>query len=197
MNTSPHRYVTTPRPRDMASFGRAEVAGSTPQIPPTPPRIEEAPTSQKAFMQMVMVLAVTVACVIGVVLVGQSDGHLSWLTVALTLGVAGIGAAIVVALTRRWGQALMAELQHGYTTMTFTMGAFWFTPPPEGTWTLNWVEWDWRGTWVLRADGEVVSEPSDAFDPPGLYPSPRREGALELWTGHQWTNYLPQGTPQV
>lgn len=146
---------------------------------------------------MVVVLAVTVTGAVAVVLVGQSDGRLSWPVVGLMLLVAGIGIAVAVVLTRRWGQALMAELQHGYTTMTFKMGGFWLTPPPEGPWTLNWAEWDWRGTWVLTPDGEEVSEPSEEFDPPGLYPSPRHEGALELWTGHQWTNYLPKDTPQA
>lgn len=97
--------------------------------------------------------------------------------------------ALTVAV-RRWGRAQVAELQRGYTTTTFTMGRFWFGGAPEGIVSHGWVQWDWDATWVLRPGGEVVSPPSGEGDPPGLYPSPRVQGVMELWTGHQWSGYL-------
>ncbi len=56
-------------------------------------------------------------------------------------------------------------------------------------WARGSIEWDWRGTWVLNGADEVVSAPSDELDPPGVYPSPDRDGLLELWTGHEWAGY--------
>jgi hypothetical protein len=45
--------------------------------------------------------------------------------------------------------------------------------------------------WVLDGStGAVVSPPVADADPPGLYPSPNRPGAMELWTGVVWSgNY--------
>jgi anti-sigma-K factor RskA len=139
--------------------------------------------------------AISVVAVVVVVVIGASDGRLSWPIVGAMLLVAAAGAVAVAITVRRWRRAQLAELQRGYTTTTFELGRFWFAASPDGPLTLGLIQWDWRGTWVLRPDGEVVSTPSDAFDPPGLYPSPNRKDSLELWTGHQWSGYFPSSAP--
>jgi hypothetical protein len=104
--------------------------------------------------------------------------------VALTIGAAA-------AAVRRWGRSQLAELRRGYTTATFRLGRFWFASAPDGPVTNGWVQWDWTANWVLRPDGQVLSAPTGSGDAPGLYPSPRRDGAMELWTGHHWSGHLP------
>ena len=184
--------ATAPRPRDMTTYDRAVAAGLCPRVPPVAPRVEVAPTARRALRDTAVTAGMSVLAVVTVVVVGASDGRLPWPVVAAVLLVGAAGAASLAMAIRRWGRAQIAELQRGYTTTTFTVGGFWFAPSPGGPWTLGLCGWDWRGTWVLRPDGEVVSAPSDAFDPPGLYPSPHREGALELWTGSQWSGYFPK-----
>lgn len=122
--------------------------------------------------------------------VGRSNGRLPWAAVAVLLAVSAAGALALVAACRRWGDAQIAELQRGYTTTTFTMGRFWVGGASGDPITHGWVQWSWDATWVLRPDGEVLSTPSGDADPPGLYPSPRRADALELWTGYQWSGYI-------
>ena len=80
----------------------------------------------------------------------------------------------------------------GYTTVTFESGRWWVSRLDRPMKHRGHTGWDWSGAWVLRADGRVVSAPRPDVDPPGLYPSPRRAGELELWTGHQWTAHFPE-----
>lgn len=139
-----------------------------------------------------MTAGISAVAVVVVTLSGASGGRLPWTAVAAVLVVGSAGAAAIVVMTRRWGRAQLAELQRGYTTATFALSRFWFAPAPDAPMTLGKIQWDWRGTWVLRPDGTVVSAPAGDADPPGLYPSPNRPGAVELWTGHQWTGYFPK-----
>jgi hypothetical protein len=74
------------------------------------------------------------------------------------------------------------------------MGKFWIGSP-DGPITHGWIQWDWNATWVLDPDGAVRSHPRPDADPPGLYPSPHAPGQLELWTGHQWSGYIPTPRP--
>lgn len=180
----------------MADDGRGAPAGLSPRIPPAPPRVEIRPTAQRARRDLALTAGMAASAVVVVVVVGASDGRLPWPAVAAMLLVGVAGVAAIAAMTRRWGRSQLAELQHGYTTATFELSRFWFAPAPDAPMTLGKIQWDWRGTWVLSPDGSVVSAPSDAFDPPGLYPSPNRPGAVELWTGHQWTGYFPKRPPR-
>jgi hypothetical protein len=176
------------------AFGRAKASGLTPRVPRTPPEVTVRPTARRAQLDVAMIVGTVVATILLVLFGGGSDGRLSWPVVGVLLLVTAAGSALTMGAVRRWGKAQIAELQRGYTTTTFTMGRFWISPAPDAPWTLGWVQWDWHATWVLRPNGKVVSSPSSDADPPGLYPSPRRENALELWTGHQWSGYLPRKT---
>lgn len=179
----------------MTTHDRAVSSGLSPRVPPAAPRVEVAPTAHRALRDVATTAAISVLAVVVVVVIGASDGRLSWPVVGVVLVVAAAATAAVAKAIRRWGRAQMAELQRGYTTTTFTLGGFWLAAAPDAPWTLGLIQWDWRGTWVLKPDGEIVSMPSDAFDAPGLYPSPNRKDALELWTGHQWSGYFPNHAP--
>ena len=188
----PGRYVHAPRPRDVPEFGRAQAQGLTPRVSPGPPQVSVRPTARSALRDVAVVAGLGVAATVTLMVVAAEDGRLSWSAVAALLGVGAVAMCALGAAVRRWGRSQLAELQQGYTTCTFTMGRFWVGASPDGVWSNGYVKWDWDATWVLRSDGEVVSAPSSDGDPPGLYPSPRREGVAELWTGHQWSGYLPR-----
>jgi hypothetical protein len=194
-NAGTGRYLTTPRPRDVDGYDQAAAAGLTPQVPSDPPAVTVGPTARQALRDVARSGIGLVVALAAVLLIGGSDGRLSLPVVGILLGVAAVGTVVVLAAVRRWGRAQLAELQRGYTTTSFKLGRFWAgTAAPDGPVTLGWVEWKWDATWVLRPDGSVVSPPTGDTDPPGLYPSPRRPGALELWTGCQWSGHLPKGT---
>lgn len=191
MSPSPKgRHVTEPRPRDVAAFRRAESARVLPARPASPPAVEVDPSAHRALRDLGVTASVAVVADVATVLLTAEDGRLPWASVVIVLGVGGAGIVAIAIATKRWGRAVMAEVLRGYTTTTFRMGGFWIARPPDGPWTLNQIHWDFGGTWVLRPDGTVVSTPSDDLDPPGLYPSPNRPDALELWTGRQWSGYF-------
>lgn len=185
-------HVTTPRPRDVPAFGRAKASGLTPHVPSTPPDVTVRPTARRALLHVAITAGIVAAADLVVLLGASSNGRLSWPAVGVLISLSAVGAAVTLGTIRRWGKAQIAELQRGYTTTTFAMGRFWIRPAPDAPITLGWVQWDWHATWVLRPNGSVVSAPSSDADPPGLYPSPHREDALELWTGHQWSGYQPE-----
>lgn len=191
------KFVTSPRPRDVAAFGPARAAGLTPQVPSTPPRISVQPPARRALRDVALLLGLVVAAILSVLIVAGQDGRLSGPGLGALLIVTVMGLVALAVSVRRWRGSQLAELQRGYTTATFKLARFWFDRSPDAPWTNGWVEWNWDATWVLRADGSVVSAPSGENDPPGLYPSPHRDGALELWTGHQWSGYLPTGEHRV
>jgi hypothetical protein len=149
------------------------------------------PSAHHAFRDVVIGSAAVVVAVVVVAVAGGTDEQLTWGAVGLMLSIATVGILALAALIRRWGRAQLAELQRGYTTHTFTMGKFWIGRSPDGLITHGWVQWDWTATWVLTPNGDLRSHPHSDSDPPGLYPSPRTPGQLELWTGHQWSGYVP------
>lgn len=184
------RYVGTPAPRHVPGFAQARDAGRTPRVPGTPPHVEVHPTARKAFLRVSVITGVLVIALVAVLLGSAGDGRLDAGELAALLGVAVVGTVALVVGVRGWRRVQLAELQRGYTTWTFALGRFWLGSTPNGPVTNGWVGWRWDATWVLGSDGRVVSSPSGDGDPPGLYPSPREDGALELWTGSQWTGYL-------
>jgi hypothetical protein len=183
--------ILSSRPRDAPGFLRAHEQGLTPRVPASPPEVTVRPTAVAALRDVALTVGAAAAAVVAAVLLGASDGRLPWAVVAVVLGVGATGVAAVCGAVRRWRRSQLAELQRGYTTATFRLGRFWFASAPDGPVTNGWVQWDWAATWVLRPDGQVRSAPTGAGDAPGLYPSPRHDGAMELWTGHQWSGYLP------
>lgn len=102
-----------------------------------------------------MVVAGVVA-IVAVVLVAGASGQLAWVGLGLLLTVAAAASVAVAVAVRRWGHALVRELQHGYTTHAFTMGRFWFASSPDAPITHGWVQWRWDATWVLAGNGGVV-----------------------------------------
>jgi hypothetical protein len=150
------------------------------------------PTALQALRDVVIGVLGAVAAIVLVVAACSSGGRLAWTVVGALAVSVGLAGALVTVLVRRWGRAQIAELQRGYTTTTFEMGRFWFSAAPDAPITLGWVQWDWSATWVLRSDGTVRSAPSGDGDPPGLYPSHSHGGSLELWTGRQWSGYVPR-----
>lgn len=82
-------------------------------------------------------------------------------------------------LLGRVGDRLVEELEHGYTTLVIDTGLFWFR-------ATGWTAWDFAGVWRFTRGGVRPPDPG-VTDPPGLYPSPRRSGRREVWTGCAWT----------
>jgi hypothetical protein len=183
--------VTRPLPRDVPGYDDARARGAVPQVPTEAPAVTVRPTAQRALRDTLLIGTAVVIAVVAVVLVGGSGGNLPWPAAGAMLTVAAAGTACVGVAVRRWGRSQVAELQRGYTTNPFSAGRFWVGTPRDCPVPFAWVGWKWDATWVMRPDGSVVSAPSDRGDPPGLYPSPRREGSFELWTGQQWSGYLP------
>ena len=85
------------------------------------------------------------------------------------------------------------ELAHGYTTLKLEFGGFWVGEGRRWPQFGHRPPWDYSALWLLDGStGAVISEPVADADPPGLYPSPNRPEALELWTGVVWSgNYRP------
>lgn len=179
------------QPRQVKGYEQARVAKLTPQIPKTPPSILHKPTASQRLTRVAIVGAVVVISIIITMFAASEEGRLPLSGIIALLTVSGVGIAILWFTVKQWGKTLIAELQQGYTTNTFKLARFWTAPSPDGVITNGWIQWDWDATWVLRNDGTVISSPTSLADPPGLYPSPHREGEFELWTGYQWTNYFP------
>ncbi len=163
----------------------------TPVVPGTAPAVAVSPTARRALRDRWLTAGAAAVAVAVAMVTGADGGRLSLGAVATMLAVAAVGVVAMIATARRWGRAQLAELQLGYTTTRFVHGRWWFAPAPDAPITLGKIQWDWSGTWVLAEDGTVVSAPSPDADPPGLYPSPNRPGAVELWTGHQWSGHFP------
>jgi hypothetical protein len=104
-----------------------------------------------------------------------------------------LGVAAVVTLGGSWillgraGTRAVAEMQHGYVTLTLANGTFWMQSLRPFTNPRRPVGWNYSGTWVLADDGTVIASPQSDIIAPGFYPSARRAGQFELWTGYMWT----------
>lgn len=178
----------------MRGYAAAVAEGRTPSVPERPPQVAVAPTAHAALRQVFLVVGAAVAAIVVTMVVGGRGGSLGGAALLALLAVSALGIAASAAAVRRFGRVQLAELQRGYTTARYTMGRWWMRAAPDGPVTVGWVQWDWSGTWVLRPDGGVVAAPSADREAPGLYPSPRRPGSLELWTGHQWSGLVVAAT---
>ena len=154
-------------------------------MPGEPPALVPGPTAAQVLRRLLLAAAAGAALLVLVLLrvdeVVPSSGWASAVVLAS-------GLLLCWALLRGWaavGRRNLVELQHGYTTVRLGWGTFAgdsVQPPTE-----IGVPWDYSGTWVLRSDGRVTARPVPVAEPPGLYPSPHRPGAFELWSGAAWT----------
>ncbi|MEU8661169.1 hypothetical protein [Actinoplanes philippinensis] len=179
-------------PREVAGYAEAYAAGLLPRVPSTPPPLAVVPTARAAFRRLLATTAIT---------------FLTVLLLAKTLNGAGAMAAVIlggilllVLIHRdlaRAGDRLIAEFRHGYATLDWSLGGFWFGEGYTGTTGEALSPWDLRGLWLLDAStGAVRRGPAGDGDPPGMYPSPHAPGRWELWTGVEWHGHFedPAGT---
>ncbi len=173
-----------PRPRDVPGFAEAVAAGIAPARPATAPQPSVRPSAaarQRVFV-VALVGGLTATVVLGLGLLGDDPGPGA---VAL-VGVAATVVLVVLAALWRWvGAAALAELHRGYTTTTLVFGGYGLSVPRRYRSFGDRPPWDYSGVWRL---GPVASAdpPDPAQDPPGFYPSPTRDGELELWSGRVW-----------
>ena len=137
--------------------------------------------------------ATVVTAVVTLLLLPKPDGRMTPVTAIAMIVVLAFGGFMVRRALTAFRSRLLEEIQAGNVTTTFQQGGFWLAHRDGPAFALgrNVLGWDWRGLWVLDPSGVVVSPPDQAFDPPGLYPSPHVPGERELWTGHQWAFVFP------
>ncbi|WP_104434533.1 hypothetical protein [Kineococcus xinjiangensis] len=158
-------------------------------MPARPPALLSGPTAHQLGVRLLIHGALAFAVSLTIIfLIPEAQRH-------ETLGFIPVMALgfVPFILTGRWWKAVgrrkIEELQHGYTTLTITFGQFHNGGGSHVRDTDAGPPWDYSGTWVLHRDGRVKSAPQPGYDPPGLYPSPVRRGAYELWTGASWTGH--------
>ncbi|HZK04969.1 MAG TPA: hypothetical protein VFC82_03880 [Actinomycetaceae bacterium] len=177
------------RPHEVPGYFEARAAGLLPEVRQVPPALTVRPTSRAAFAPVPW-LAISI-----IFLPLALDRLLAqvipeWMAVPVMLATALALATGVAVQLRRVGRQSLAEFRRGYTTLPFTIGTPWFSLKPGGWLTGFRIGWDHRTHWHLDGrTGVPVAAPTVAGDPPGLYPSPHRPGAFELWTGSEWTRH--------
>lgn len=152
--------------------------------------IETQSTAHRAFRQLVETIAVVVTIwILSLFSLPTPNNSITGMTAVILIVLGAIGFYAIRRALRTFRSILLAELQAGYVTTTFTQGLFWLRKSGKAfTWGDDVVGWDWDGLWVLGSDGDVISTPNLSADPPGLYPSPHDPGRRELWTGHIWSS---------
>jgi hypothetical protein len=183
--------LSTPRPRDVDGFARAQATGRTPARPAHPPAPGPGVTAHRALRQLAVLAGGSVALALLTLLVlPTDDGTLPPGTLVALLTVVAAGVSVTWRAVVRFRTVLLTELQAGYVTTTFAQGVLWSGgggyKHHRGV-----IGWDFAGVWVLGPDGQVRSTPEADVDPPGIYPSPHEPGRGELWTGYQWTRFYP------
>ncbi|NII41591.1 hypothetical protein E9228_002238 [Curtobacterium flaccumfaciens] len=163
-------------------FTTATANRMTPQVtaaPPTP-----LPGLSACHRLITLGVGAAVLFVLAVLATSLLNDAPSMRIVVPVVFLGGGGLLAVVAL--RLQTRLLAELQHGYTTLRIQFGRArgdrWRQQSVGG----GRLAWDYRGTWFLRSDGTVRTPPVPDVDPPGFYPSPTEAGRFELWTGRSW-----------
>lgn len=159
-----------PRPSEMPAHALAVGTGLVRRVPATPPERIPGPSAAEVAQRSGMraLLGMTVV-------VGAFTLHTSAWTALLLVAFCCWSMTLFPTL----GNRLLDELAHGYTTLVFTQGTFWFSRE-------SWVTWDFSAVWKYTKNGVEPPTPG-AVDPPGLYPSPDRPGRWQVWTGHQWS----------
>lgn len=188
--------VTTPAtttPTDVPGYADHERRRLRPRVPATPPPLTVRPSSASTGLHALFGVPVFFAAfVIALELVGDG-GRVRPAGLLAFLATIGAALALLAWLVRRWGRALVAEIEQGYSTTRVTMGSWWIGEPRNGR-RLQGIQWDWSGLWYLDRSGRVKAAPLPTPTPPGWYPSPHAPERLELWTGHMWTTHLGDRT---
>ncbi len=141
------------------------------QVPANPPTLLPGLSAKQLATRSVVMFALAMFVWVG--LLAFADA--SWVVLSSGLGLFALGWFLL----KRLGDRLISELSCGYTSFSFASGMFWFRND-------GWVSWDFSGVWKLTG-AEMIAPTQVAIEPPGLYPSPHREGKLELWSGRSWT----------
>lgn len=159
-------------------------------MPVTPPALLPGRSAGREFNLWLATTGAVVVAVLVALEVVPAVGVGTWGASALTLAVGLIGLALIMRNLGRVGDRKLEEIAHGYTTLKLEFGGFWLGEGRRWPRFGHRAPWDYSGLWVLDgATGAVESEPDREVDPPGLYPSPNRPGALELWTGVVWSGH--------
>ena len=175
------------QPRQVLGYAAAAAAGRLPNVPSVCPGLLTPATADHAFKVFLLQGGAGIAVLLALVEVVQRVGLGTAVVSLLILGSSGLLFVVLHTLWQRVGRAVLDELAHGYTTLTFTYVSF-RAPGARGWYGTDWrVPWDYSGVWVLRPDGGVLSVPRLGSEPPGFFPSPHRVGGFELWSGAGWT----------
>ncbi|QIK75223.1 hypothetical protein [Nocardioides piscis] len=175
-------------PHEVPGFSHARKNGAAPHVSYTPPFLSVTPSSKSRLLQGSGMVGGCLAVCFAAGFLGSTGGRLTILGAVGVLVSLAAAMVLVSRTIRSFERALLSELQQGYTT-TRARGTWWLSSSPHGVVKDGFTRWDFRGTWVLSAKGVVVTVPEAGHEPPGLYPSPRAMGMLELWTGREWTGY--------
>ena len=178
------------QPRDVPAYAEAVASGHVRPVPNDPPVLAIRPSAGSRARHIVV--AGTLALVAALILVKVSQPALpqGWPALLLTL----IGCIIVAATLMAWarlGRTCIREFSHGYTTFEITFGTYWLGTGRYRPGNANRPPWDFSALWLLESSsGTVLRSPTKQSDPPGMYPSPHRDGVLELWSGLVWMDYF-------
>ncbi len=175
------------RPRDVPGYSYALANGVVRPVPRQPPALLPGPTAERMFHLHLLKTAGGVAVYIVLVqLITRFVGGWAEAGLMLTLGLGGfLGWLRLMAAV---GTRNAEELRHGYTTFQMVFGLLGFGEGRRWRETGHRAPWDYSGLWVLdHKTGSVKQAPNLDVDAPGFYPSPNREGWLELWTGVVWS----------
>ena len=172
-------------PHEVPGYASAAALGQLPVVPEAAPRLIPGRTARQEFHRFLLKLTAVVAPLV----VGPEI--LRAVGLPLLLG-AGYGL-VVLLLADRWlgqvGTRMVAELRAGYVTFDLQYGLIGRDYHAHWHATEAGTPWNHRGVWLLRDDGSVVRPPDRSVAPPGMYPSPTRPGARELWSGAAWTGH--------
>jgi hypothetical protein len=135
---------------------------------------------------------VALLCTLVLVKVLETVLQPGWPALLLTL----VGSIVVITTAIAWarlGRTCIREFVHGYTTFEITFGTYWLGTGRYRPGNANRAPWDFSSLWLLEASsGRVLRAPIYGSDPPGMYPSPNRQGIMELWSGLVWMGYFTQ-----
>lgn len=177
------------RPRDVPAYAYALANGVIRPVAHTPPPLLPGRSAQRAFHLFLIKGAAATAAYVVLMEVLSRLLDPNWLQAALYVALGLAWFIGILRMFRNIGPVNLEEMRHGYTTFQMTSGSFFY----GGTnrWREMGPPWDYSGLWVLdQTTGAVKKAPNFEVDPPGLYPSPNREGSLELWTGSVWSGHF-------
>ena len=184
-------YVKTPLPRHVDGFERAARTEQTPLRPTTAPQLLPGPTARQIRQPQKWALYGMFVWFPALLLFkGPLDQINEFLILVPIFGYIALLLHTLFTRNGPFRSKLLLEMQAGCTTDPIDAGDLW-KAKETGRRDKRSLLWDCSGCWVLSSDGEVISEPDLAADPPGIYPSPHHPGKREPWTGVEWALFDP------